>query len=97
MFTGQSLHLYTLHRRVFKLMEISGQPGIVKIGPGAATQLLVARGAPMVILTHLRQKCRSEPTRRERLCASPRANLNDPGLSGYLHELGSEPAERMQV
>ena len=43
-FTGPSLHLYTLLRRVAELTEISGQPGIVKIDPGEATQLLVARG-----------------------------------------------------
>ena len=35
--TCPSLYLLTLHRRVAELTEISGQPGIVKIGPGAAT------------------------------------------------------------
>ena len=60
-------------------------------------QPLVARGASRVILTHLRQKCRSEPTRRQRLCAVPRADQGDPGLSGGLRELNNAPVERRQV
>ena len=38
---------------------------VAVIRPGDRAQPLVARGASRVILTHLRQKCRSEPTRRQ--------------------------------
>ena len=96
-FTGSSLHLLTLGRRVLQLTETTGQPGLALIRPGDRAQPLVARGASRVILTHLRQKCRSEPTRRQRLCAFPRTGHIDPGLSGYLRELNNAPAERMQV
>ena len=38
-----------------------------------------------------------EPTRRQRLCAFPRADRSEPGLSGGLRELNNAPVERKQV
>ena len=95
--TCSALHLSALSGRVIQLTETTGQPGIAPIRPGERAQPLAARGASSVILMHSRRKCRSQPARRQPLCATGWADQSDPGLSGGLRELENAPAERGQV
>ena len=96
-FTGPSLHLYTLNRRVVELTEISGQPGIATTRPGQRAQLLAARGLRSALLPQMRQNDPWGSSRYQQLCDCPRADLNNLGLSGYLRELNNAPEERRQV
>ena len=96
-FSCPPLHLLTLGRRVAELTEISGQPGIVKIGPGGRAQPLAARGLRSALLPQMRQNDPWGSSRHQQLCGCHRADLNDPGLYGCLSELDSTPEERIQV
>ena len=51
----------------------------------------------VVAEAHSRRKCRSQPARRQLLCATGWADQSKPGLSGGLRELENAPAERGQV